>query len=415
MPFALPVEAFRVTTLDSGARIATEAIPGVASISLGVWVRTGIAQETPSLAGITHFLEHMMFKGTERRTARQIAEEVDQVGGVMNAFTEREFTAFFVRLLGDHWPLGVDLLTDILRHPRLDAADVTRERQVVLEEINQYEDSPDELVHDLFTQTLWEGHPLGRSLLGTKETVAALDQPSVRGHFEEHYRPANMVVAAAGIVDHDALVAAFAPHLQGGGPIETENGAVLPKSGHRERFERRKTEQVHFCVGSSGYAYDDPKRYTLAVLDTALGGGMSSRLFQEIRENRGLVYSIGSFSASYRRGGFFVVSGGTSPSHWDQVRALIHEEITRARSQGLTAEELARVKEHIKGSLALAMESTSYRMRRLASSMIYYDRPISMQEIFDEVDGVTDAALREVAAEVLSDDALTIAAIGPVQ
>lgn len=415
MPFALPEEAFRVTTLDSGARIASENIPGIASISLGVWVRTGIASEAPTLAGITHFLEHMLFKGTERRTARQIAEEVDQVGGMMNAFTEREFTAFFVRLLGDHWPLGVDLLTDLLRHPRLAADDVLRERQVVLEEINQYEDSPDELVHDLFTQTLWEGHPLGRSLLGTKDSIQAMEQPSVRGYFEERYRPANMVVAAAGMVDHDALVAAFAPHLGGNAPANPEDGAWLPKNGRKERYESRDTEQVHFCIGSSGYAYDDPKRYTLAVLDTALGGGMSSRLFQEIRENRGLVYSIGSFSASYRRGGYFVVSGGTSPKHWGQVRALIHEEIVKARSQGLMPVELARVKEHIKGSLALAMESTSYRMRRLASSMIYYDRAISMKEIFDEVDKVTDESLRAVADEVLSDEALTVAAIGPKQ
>ncbi len=353
------------TEYTSGLRVVTERMPGVRSVSLGVWVLAGSRDEAPAISGSSHFLEHLLFKGTKTRTAQDIAQAFDAVGGDLNAFTAKEYTCYYARVLDRDLELAIDHLADMLQHSVIRSADLDGERQVILEEINMHEDSPEDLVHDVFTETLWPDHPLGRPVLGTVGTIEAATRGSVNRFYKRHYIPGNFVVAAAGNVRHDDVL--DAPGAAGWTRDERSPKATIPRgtsgapvirrrpSGDRA-VRRRKTEQAHICLGTNGLARTDPDRFAFLVVNTALGGGMSSRLFQEIRERRGLAYSVYSYHSQYTEAGLFTTYAGTTPARAEQVIGLLRRELEDVASGGLTDEEFERARGHVKGSLVLGLE-----------------------------------------------------------
>jgi predicted Zn-dependent peptidase len=402
---------------ESGMRLVTERMPGIRSVTLGVWVTIGSRDETDRVSGASHFLEHVLFKGTKTRSALDIAEAFDAVGGDLNAFTAKEHTAFYARVLDGDLPMAVDHLADMLQDSVIRASDLDGERQVILEEINMHEDAPDELVHDLFMQTLWPGDPLGRAVLGTVETVSSISRDQVRRFWKQHYIPGNFVVAAAGNVDHDALGEMLAermvhrPDVQARGPMIKRTTDPPGPSGRTE-VRHRPTEQAHICFGTAGLPRTDPRRYAFSIVNDAVGGGMSSRLFQEIREKRGLVYSVYAYHSMFAKTGAFVVYAGTTPSKAREVLTIARDQLGDLTENGVTEEELERSKSHIKGSMVLSLEETSSRMSRLGKSEIAHGEVITLDEVLEKLDAVTLEECREVAADVLSRPR-TVTVIGP--
>ncbi|HKX25935.1 MAG TPA: pitrilysin family protein [Actinomycetota bacterium] len=401
----------------SGMRLVTERMPWVRSVTLGVWVTAGSRDEPNQIAGASHFLEHLLFKGTKTRTARDIAETFDAVGGDLNAFTAKEHTAFYARVLDRDLPMAVEHLCDMLQHSAIRASDLDAERTVILEEINMHEDAPDELVHDLFMERLWPGDPLGRPVLGTVETVQAMSRDQVRRFWKRHYVPGNFVVSAAGNLDHDQLEELVTSFMDtdtpgpGRGTVVRSHGQP-PATVAGAHVRRRDTEQSHICLGTAGLSRSDPRRFAYGVVNDAIGGGMSSRLFQEIREKRGLVYSVFSYHSMFAHTGAFVVYAGTGPSRAQEVTELIVRELEQVAEKGLTDEELERAKSHMRGSLVLSVEDTSARMNRLGKSEIAHGEVITLDEVLDRIDAVTAEDAREVAEEVLSRP-LSLTVIGP--
>ena len=402
---------------DSGMRLVTERMPWVRSVSLGIWVTAGSRDEQPRIAGASHFLEHLLFKGTKTRTARDIAEAFDVVGGDLNAFTAKEHTAFYARVLDRDLPMAVEHLCDMIQHSLIRAADLDAERTVILEELNMHEDAPDELVHDLFMERLWPGEPLGRPVLGTVETISSMSRDQVRRFWRRHYVPGNFVVAAAGNLEHENLEGMVSSFLDTANQGEARGTIVQaegepPKPTGGAHIRHRKTEQAHICLGTAGLARNDPRRFAMGVVNDAIGGGMSSRLFQEIREKRGLVYSVFSYHSMFAQTGAFVIYAGTAPSRAHEVLGLITKELESVAEKGVTDEELDRARSHMKGSMVLSLEETSARMSRLAKSEIAHGEVIGLDEILERIDAVTAEDARGVAEEVLSRPrALTV--IGP--
>lgn len=404
------------TTLANGVRVVTESISHVESISLGIWVATGARYEAQNVRGISHFLEHMLFKGTERRpTAKQIADEMDMVGGYLNAFTDKEYTCYYARALAQHLPLSLDLLSDMYMNSLFDAAETARERKVVLEEIKRRDDDPDDLVHDLLAETLLPQHPLGLPVIGSADVVAGLTPDDLRTYMAKHYGPHNVIVSAAGNLEH-AHVVDLANETLGkltGDSLKGEHSAPHTTPGVREYA--RPTEQVNFCIGTRGYGQMDDQKYPLAILDTVLGGSMGSRLFQEIREKRGLAYSVGSYAATHREGGYFVAYGGTSPDTYEECLDVVRAEFAKVREGGITSQEMERAKNQFRGSIVMAQESMSSRMNRLGKSEVYFDRVIPLDEVVAAIDAVTLNDVQAVAEYIFPPDpsALTITAVGP--
>jgi predicted Zn-dependent peptidase len=410
-------ESVRKTTLPNGVRVVTESIAHVQSVSLGLWVATGSRYEADDRRGISHFLEHMVFKGTERRpTAKRIADEMEDVGGALNAFTDKEYTCYYARALAEHLPLTVDILTDMFLNSLFDPEETARERKVVLEEIKRREDDPDDLVHDLFAQTILPEHPLGLPVIGTAEIVGGLTPDDLREYIRGHYGPEKVIVAAAGNLEHEAVVEQVANALggmTGGNGAQPREAAQI---GTRTTLHyARPTEQVNFCVGTRGYSQFDADRYVLAVMDTVVGGSMGSRLFQEIREKRGLAYSVGSYSMMHAEGGYFAAYGGTSPDTYEECVAVIKQEFERVRREGITEEELERAKNQFRASIVMGQESMSRRMDRMGRSECYFGRVVPLQEVLDGINAVTVADSRRVAEAVFPSDMdeLSVAAVGP--
>jgi len=401
------------STLPNGIRVLTERIPHVRTVAVGIWVGAGSRHEPATQHGISHFLEHLFFKGTTTRSALEIAQAVDDIGGQMNAFTDREQTVFYVKVLSTHLDRALEIYADMLLHSTLAPELIDRERQVIVEEIKSYEDSPDELVQDLFAQTVWNGHPLGRPVIGTLATVTRLTRDDFLSHIERFYRPNNVVIAAAGDLEHDRVVDLVARHF-GGWQGTTMQLPQLPPHPQADVVTRLKeTEQVHLSLGTQGLAQADERRYALSVLDHLLGGGMSSRLFQEIRERRGLVYSIASYAASYRDGGLFVVYAGMSPPAGPEVIRLTLEELEKIKTRPVDPAELRRAKESLKGSLMLGLESTGSRMSMLARSEIYHGRHITLDELIAHIEAVTAQDVQRMANDLFHPGRLSMAAIGP--
>ncbi len=410
MPFDSHVNK---TVLPNGIRVLSESVPYVDSVSVGIFVDSGSRDEEASAKGIHHFIEHMLFKGTENRTARRIADEMEMLGGHLNAFTDRESTGYYARVLSLHMPTAVDILSDMVLHSVHDPEELARERNVVVEEIKRHEDTPEDMIHDVFAQALWPSHPLGNFVAGDRKTVAKFTRDTVVSHIERDYRPGRIVVSAAGNLQHEDLLGLVTERM---GPLDsgTPERVLTPalSSGGTQMIAKR-SEQVHFCLGTRGFAHSEPDKFVLAVLDCAIGGGMSSRLFQEVRENRGLVYNIGSYSASHREAGMFAVYAGTSFENMDEVIALIRTEFENVKAEPLGQEELERGKNQIRGALVLGQESMSNRMSRMASSEIYHGRIMPVQEVIDAIMKVTAEDVMRVANELFVEENLCFTAIGP--
>lgn len=399
--------------LPNGVRVITESVPHVQSVTIGFWVASGGRDETEHNRGISHFLEHMLFKGTERRTARQIADEFDWIGGQLNAFTDKEYTCYYGKVLSEFLPTAVDVLSDMFLNSVLDPKEIDLERNVILEEIKRHEDTPDDLVHELFVQNVWGGHPLGLPVLGSQESVSGLTRDDLVEYIGSRYSPDSIIVSAAGNLVHEEIVEMIGGLFGGLTGQKTSAVESPPSFTVDSRLEDKTTEQVHFCMGTHGYSHLDPERYVLAIIDTTLGGGMSSRLFQEIREARGLAYSIGSYSVSYREGGFFTVYGGTSMENIEEVLELTRAEFKNVRESSITDEELTRAKNQIRGGLVLSQESMSTRMIRMAKSEIYFGRIIPLEELIAYVLNVKQADVMRVAERIFSVESFPVVAVGP--
>lgn len=402
-------------------------MPAVRSVAIGIWVAVGSRDETPAQAGASHFLEHLLFKGTERRDALEIAAVMDAVGGEMNAFTAKEYTCYYARVLDDDLPLAVDVVTDMVTSSLLAAGDVESERGVILEEIAMHDDDPGDVVHDTFAASLFGATPLGRPVLGTIESIEGLSRRTISGYYRRRYTPPRMVVAVAGHLEHAKVVrlvrTAFdrAGLLDGAGAGEPEAPRTGPTRrpaavGLAERVSvtRRPTEQANVVLGTLGLRRDDERRFTLGVLNNALGGGMSSRLFQEVREKRGLAYSVYSYSSQYSDAGVFGVYAGCQPAKVDEVLALCREQLDLLAADGLTAEELARGKGQVKGSLVLGLEDTGSRMSRLGKSELVYGELLSVDEIIARIDAVTLDDVHALARDLLAQP-LALGVIGPFE
>jgi predicted Zn-dependent peptidase len=405
---------FRKTVLPNGIRLVSEQIPHVRSVAVGVWVDTGSRYEPSPRSGVSHFIEHLVFKGTESRTAEEVARAVDSVGGQMDAFTTKEHTCFYVTVLDQHLPLAADLLSDILLRPLFAADDIEREKTVVLQEFRMVEDTPDDVIHDLFAERVWAGHPLGRPILGDRKVILGLARDTILDHFRDEYCPPRITIAAAGRLEHEQLVDLLGKRfLDFHRPCATRDG-VPPVLTPRADVIDKPLEQVHFVLGGPGLRQNAPDRYGLYLLNTVVGGSMSSRLFQEVRERQGLVYSIYSGNAAFRDSGLFYIYAGTEPAHFPRVMDLVLGELRKLRQEGVTPEELARAKDHLKGSLMLSLESTSSRMTRIAKQELYFGQYFTLDEILGAVDRVTIDEVGGVVDQLLGRARLSLVALGPV-
>ena len=408
----------RRTRLDSGLRVVTEALPTLRSVSVGFWVGVGSRDEHESEFGASHFLEHLLFKGTAERSAAEIAHAVESVGGDMNAFTAQEMTAFYVRVPDEQLDLAIDILADVVWAAALRADDVDAERNVILEELHMRDDAPDDLVHELFAHAMFPDHPLGREVLGTQQSIENMTRESIASFHRRHYRPSAIVVAAAGNLLHDRVVDRLVRH---GEALEVWPDVDLGRSVEglapaRPRAVLTKpVEQVHVVMGTRGIPREDPDRYALTVLNQALGGGMSSRLFQEVRERRGLAYSVYSYRVAYVETGAFGVYVGTAPARAAETIEVVSTELDRViRDAGIGGDELAAAKGHLKGSMALSLETSNSRMHRLGSSELMLGEALSLDEVTARVDAVTPDDIARVVDRLFSSGALTLAVVGPV-
>ncbi|HEY8497819.1 MAG TPA: pitrilysin family protein, partial [Limnochordales bacterium] len=404
----------RRTVLDNGVRIVTEAVDDLRSAALSIWVDVGSRDEAPHEQGICHFIEHMMFKGTERLSARAIAERIDAIGGQLNAFTTKEQTCYYARVLGEHLSEAVDLLAEMLLFSRMDPADIAKEQGVIVEEIRMYEDTPDELIHDLVARAYLGRHPAGRAVLGTRESVSAFTREQVLDFVRRHYTGRRLVVAAAGRVDHDSLVEQIARHFSGLPAGEPPRRAAPVEGEYRWLVRARKTEQAHLCLSTPGIRANSPDKWTMLVLDTVLGGGVSSRLFQELREERGWVYSTYSYHTALSDVGYFTIYAGASPERAPAVLELVEQQLAALAAAGITQAELRRAQEHLKGSILLSMESMSYRANRLARAELSGEPYLSPDQLIACIEGVDADQVHRLAARLFVPEAYAFAAVGPV-
>jgi predicted Zn-dependent peptidase len=403
------------TALDDGLRVVTERLPEVRSVAVGFWVGSGSRDEPDSLAGASHFLEHLLFKGTDRRSASDIAEDVESVGGDMNAFTTHECTVFLMRMPHEQLERALTILSDIVWQPALEPHEVEQERQVILEEIRMRDDSPEDLVHDLFSVALFPDHPLGREVLGGHDSIGAMARDAIAGFHIEHYQPGNVVVAAAGDLDHGEVVDLVSAALPAAGANPEHDGAAPLAPPRPVAVIKRPTEQAHLVVGTRGLSRDDPDRYALNVLNQALGGGMSSRLFQEVRERRGLAYSVYSYAMGHRETGAFAVYAGTAPERVEEVLSVVTGEIDRLVADGgLTGDELESAKGHLKGSLALSLETSSSRMHRLGRGELLLGEILTLDELTANIECVGPDDVARVIARIFGGGDRVLAAVGPV-
>lgn len=406
---------YQKTILPNGVRIVTERLPHLRSASLGVWLASGSRYEDPGLEGASHFLEHLVFKGTEKLSAKEIAEQVDAVGGQLNAYTGKEHTCFHMKVRDAHLPLAFSLLGEMLLRPKLAAADVEKEREVILEELGMYEDAPEEWVHDLHLEHTWHRHPLGHNILGTRATLAALDAPCLRRHYERQYTPERLVIAAAGNLEHEAVVRLAAEEFGRLQRPATDLRKSAPHFYTGTLLQEKDGEQLHLCLSFPGIAFDHPQLYCQHLLNQVLGGGVSSRLFQRIREERGLAYAVYSSSSNYSDAGLLSIYAGTRPGNVGEVWSLMQETVAVMAERGLEEEELRRAKEQLKGGIFLGLEGSGSRMFRLGRLEVSLGRHVTLEEVLERIEAVTLEEVRHNAAQWLqwSDSSLTV--LGPLQ
>lgn len=401
----------QVSTLPNGMTVATDPMAQIETVALGVWVGAGARHERPEINGIAHMLEHMAFKGTERRSAARIAEEIEAVGGQINAYTSRESTAYYVRVLAEDAPLALDIIADILQHSVFDEDELARERDVILQEIGQTQDTPDDIIFDHFQETAFPDQPMGRPVLGTAEIVANMPRQALLDYMDEHYRAPRMVLAAAGAVEH-ATLAALAGEAFAGLGNGTRAAPAPAKYCGGDRRERRDLEQVHLLLGFEGMSYEDPNYYAVSVLSTLFGGGMSSRLFQEIRERRGLAYSIYAFASTYTDGGLFGIYAGTSAQKLGELVAVLCDEIGKL-VRNVSEEETARARAQLRASHLMGRESTGARCEQLAQQIRIFGRPVPLEEVLAKIEAVDVAAVTALATRLAAGPPV-VTALGPV-
>jgi predicted Zn-dependent peptidase len=404
------------TTLPSGLTVLIETLPYVRSVALGYYLRSGSAVESEEHGGASHFLEHLVFKGTQKRTTAEIAQVIDILGGDVDAFTGKEYTSFYAHVLDEQVPTALDLLTEILREPRFNADDVEMERGVILEEIKMVEDTPDDLVHEIFVTAFWPDHPLGRPILGTEETITRIERAKIIEHYEETFQPSNVIFAASGNLQPQDVLPflekQFAPAARP--PFRREWNAPTPKQ-HVILREKRELEQVHLCLGSRGYPQQGDERYAAALFNAILGGSMSSRLFQRIREQEGLVYSIASYHNGYLHGGYEAIYAACMPKNVRRVLDSTLDEMRKIKQEGATADELASAKLHLKGSILLSLESTISRMSGIARQEYYFGRQYTPDEIIQHIDDVTLEDIQQVAHTIVDPSSLSLTLLGNVK
>lgn len=407
---------YRKLILDNGIRLVTERIPTLKSVTVGIWVNAGSRDESPAQAGYSHFIEHMFFKGTTTRSATDISREIDALGGEMNAFTTRETTTFYVKVLDEHLPKALDLLSDLFLHSRLGRKEIEKEKQVVLEEIRMVQDDPEDLVQELHTKLVMGRHPLSRPILGRESTIARISRQNLLEYIDTHYRPEEIVVAVAGNFDQRQLEKTMARTFGGyrkssGGiprkrwPPELQSGAMM---------KQKPLEQVHLCVGFEGVAAGHKDRYAVYALNSVLGGSVSSRLFQEIREKRGLSYSVYSFLSGYSDGGTITVYAGIRAREVERVLDLVYREIRKLARHGVDGQELKRTKDQMKGSLMLSLESSHSRMNKLAKDELIAGTHTTLEDLIAEIDGVTEQHVFQTAQNLLAGDRVALTGLGPL-
>jgi predicted Zn-dependent peptidase len=401
------------TTLPSGITVLVETLPYVRSVAFGYYLRSGSAVESEEHGGASHFLEHLVFKGTEKRNTQEIAQAIDMLGGDVDAFTGKEYTSFYAHVLDEQLATALDLLTEIVTSPRFTHDDVEMERGVILEEIKMVEDTPDDLVHEIFVTAFWPDHPLGRPILGTEETIARLARTKIIEHYQETFQPGNLIFAASGNVTPADVLPFLEKHfpVTSRTPNRSEWSAPTPKQ-HVILREKRELEQVHLCLGSRGFPQQGHERYAAALFNAVLGGGMSSRLFQRIREQEGLVYSIASYHNGYLHGGYEAVYAACAPRNLKRVLDLTLAEMKKIKTEGATAEELAGAKLHLKGSILLSLESTTSRMSGIARQEYYFGRQYTADEIIEHIDAVTLDDIRDVARSIVDPESLSLTLLG---
>lgn len=408
---------WKKTCLDNGVRIVTEEVPYANSAVIGIWVKTGSRNEQENNHGVSHFIEHLLFKGTTNRTAKQIAEELEAVGGTLNAFTTKEYTCYYAKVLSENMPQAIELLSDMFFNSTFNHEDIEKEKNVVLEEIKMYEDTPDEIIHDLFAQTVWQNHPLGRTILGSSESINSMERSKIIDYFTKHYIPGNTVISVAGNITHQQVVEQLSKYF-----LDWDTQSQIdytctqkPVPQANVRFTEKDTEQVQICLGAPGLPQEHSFTYVLLVLNNILGGGLSSRLFQSIREERGLAYSIYSYHTSYVDSGLFTVYAGTSPNKFQEVVELIVKEIAKLKKEGITEEELTKTKKQIRGGLLLSMESVSNRMSRLGRTELCHGRVITAEEVVEKISQVSVDEVMDLCNLLFKTEKFSLTAIGPIQ
>jgi len=405
---------YRKDTLSNGIRVVSETLPKTRSVSIGVWVKVGSRHEPAAIGGISHFIEHMFFKGTQKRTAREIATEMDSLGGEMNAFTSQETTTYYVKVLDEHLPNAIDILADILMGSKFDPVEMEKERKVILEEIKGVEDTPDDYIHEMFNATVWHDNSLGRPILGTKETIKTLGHHDIITYLENYYSPKEIVISAAGNFEHarliDLLNNAFAKFSRG----ESAKQDITPEFRHAITVKKKQLEQVQVCLGCKGLEYTHDDRFVVFALNTILGNSMSSRLFQEVREQHALAYSIYSYVTAYRDTGLITIYAGTDPSNALQAIRLIMKELRKIRDDGITPAEETRVKNQIKANLVLSLESSNSHMSRLARQEIYFGKYLSVDDVIRCVDKVTAEQVHRLARQLFTPETLSLSILGPL-
>lgn len=400
------------SVLHNGIRVISEMMPHSHSVSIGIWVTNGSRNDKSDINGVTHFMEHLLFKGTPTRTALDIAREIDSVGGVLNAFTCREYVCYYAKVLNEALPKAVDLLSDIFLNSLFDPADIEKERNVVFQEIWMLKDNPDSYIHDLFCQNLWKSHPLGMSIIGTEETVGRISRDILLDFRNNRFCAEDIIIAVAGNVVHDDLVELLANHFTQVTPGAYAKNDLIPSYKKQVNLHNKDLEQVHLCLGTKALPQNSPKRYIGYIVNTILGGGISSRLFQEIREKRGLAYSVYSYILSHSDAGTFVVYAGTKKEQLTEVTELILGLMNKLKSEPITSAEMQFAIAHLKGNLLLSLENTDNRMTKIAKNEIYFDRQISIPEIVSGLERVTANDITELCKELFQDCYLTLELMG---
>jgi predicted Zn-dependent peptidase len=403
----------RRQVLPNGLTVITEEMKHIRSVAIGIWIRTGSRDEDKQWNGISHFVEHMVFKGTKRRSAEAIAREVDSIGGNIDAFTAKECISFSIKVLDEHVPIALDVLSDLVLDPIFDEQDITRERGVILEEIKMDEDNPDYLVHEIFTQNFWKDHPLGRPILGTRDTVRKFERGPVVDFYTQRFASGNIIITAAGYLNHEHFVELVSQHFAALKPMSNGFHSAPPKIVPRIILRNKKSlEQVQICVGVPSYPITHEKRHSSYILNTLLGGGMSSRLFQNIRERQGLAYAIYSDLNPYRDTGCLSVYAGTSRTSATKVVESIVSEFCKLKTERVSDEELRRAKDQLKGSLMLSLESSTARMSNLARQEMYFDRFYGLDELIEKIEGVTAEELQELANTFFQPENIAVTVLG---